>query len=82
MVHLILFAKPNCPLCDQALEQIELARQQADFDLLEVNILNDPTIYERYKDSIPVVRLNGQDLFRFRFTAAALLEHLQSKQGS
>jgi glutaredoxin len=71
-----LFTKANCPLCDQALEQIELARQQANFQLLEVNILSDPTLYERYKDSIPVVLLNERELFRFRLTAAALLQQL------
>jgi ABC-type uncharacterized transport system YnjBCD ATPase subunit len=41
---LTFFTKPNCPLCDEALEQIELARQQAEFDLLEVNILSDPAV--------------------------------------
>jgi len=77
--HLTFFTKPNCPLCDEALEQIELARQRTDFELLEVNILSDPTVYERYKDFIPVVLLNGRELFRFRLTAAALLQHLQPK---
>ncbi len=74
--RLTVFTKPNCPLCDKALEQIELARQQTDFEFVEVNILSDPTCYERYKNAIPVVLLNGRELFRYRLTAAALLRHL------
>jgi hypothetical protein len=72
-----LFTKPNCSLCDAALEQIELARKRADFELREVNILGEPAIYERYKHAIPVVCVNGVERFRYRLTDQALVEALQ-----
>jgi glutaredoxin len=77
--QLTIYTKPNCPLCDKALEQIERARQQTDFEFVEVNILSDPAIYGRYKNEIPVVLLNGKELFRFRLTAQALLECLKKQ---
>ncbi len=72
-----LYTKPNCSLCDQALEQIEWARRECAFELLEINILSDPALYERYKHEIPVVLLNGQEVFRHRLTCEGLLEKLR-----
>ena len=57
----------------------ELARQQAEFELLEVNILSNPDLYKRYKNAIPVVLLNGREVFRFRLTADGLLQRLRDR---
>jgi glutaredoxin len=73
-----LYTKPNCPLCDKALEQIEAARSQLKFELLEVNILEDSDLYERYKHSIPVVAINGVEAFRYRLSCAELVARLQA----
>ena len=71
-----LYTKPNCPLCDKALEQIELARREIPFDFVEINILSDLEIYQRYKHDIPVIQLNGIEVFRYRLTCADLLQKL------
>ena len=76
MPTVTIYTKPNCPLCDEALEQVELARPQTPFDLEEINILNDPVLYDRYKNAIPVVLVNGEEAFRYRLTAPALLKFL------
>ncbi len=76
MPTLTLYSKPNCPLCDKALEQIELARSEIQFDLVTVNILGDLDLYERYKHDIPVVHLDGIEVFRHRLTCDELLGKL------
>ena len=76
------YTKPNCPLCDKALEQIELARREMAFDLVEVNILSDPEIYQRYKNDIPVLQINGVEAFRHRLTQADLLQKLGETQAT
>ena len=76
MATVTLYTKPNCPLCDKALEEIERARIQRPFDLVEVNILEDPQVYEQFKHAIPVVALDGVELFRYRLTCEELLRRL------
>ncbi len=66
MPRVVLYSKPNCPLCDEALEQIEIARTRARFDFSEINILADPELYERYKHLIPVVTVDGNEVARYR----------------
>ena len=74
-----VYTKPRCPLCDEALEEIELARRTGNFAIEEINILSDPQLYERYKHDIPVITLEGEELFRIRLTADALLARLGQK---
>ena len=76
MSTLTLYTKPNCPLCDKALEQIEQARRRVSFELIEVNILDNPEDYERFKHAIPVIALDGVEIFRYRLTCTELLREL------
>lgn len=78
MPKVTLYTKPNCPLCDKALEQIERARQRVAFEFEQVNILGDFEIYERYKHDIPVVHLNGAEVARHRLSSEELLEKLRA----
>ena len=75
---LTVYTKPNCPLCDKAMEEIELARRQFPFELVEVNILDGLETYERYKHDIPVLVLDGVEIFRYRVSATELLRKLTS----
>lgn len=69
-----LYTKPNCPLCDKALDQIERARREVEFELQLINILEDEVVYYRYRYEIPVVCAEGEELFRHRLTSEALVE--------
>lgn len=76
-----LYTKPNCPLCDKALEQIDLAQaelagRKTSFTFEQVNILSDLALYECYKHDIPVICLDGVEIFRHRLTAPDLLAKL------
>lgn len=73
---LTFYTKPNCSLCDHALEEIELARAKISFELVEVNILENPEVYERYKQAIPVLAVDEKEVFRFRITAEELIKKL------
>jgi hypothetical protein len=69
--------KPGCPLCDEALVEVQAARSQRDFILEVVNILDNLETYERYKHDVPVVSVDGVEVFRYRLTAAALLQEIE-----
>ena len=62
------YSKPGCHLCEEALEEIEIAGIKG-FDLVEINITTDLDLYERYKNDIPVVLVDGKEIFRHRLNA-------------
>jgi len=71
---IVFYTKPNCSLCDEALEQIEAVRQLIPFRLEQVGILDDFALYEKYKHDIPVLCLNGLEIFRHRVNREELMK--------
>lgn len=71
------YTKPECPLCADALDEVKLARRELPFTLEVVNILSTITLYEQFRNEIPVVQINGVEIFRYRLTAAELLQALR-----
>ena len=59
--RIVLYARPDCHLCDEARAQLEaLRREGGSFELEEVNIDTDDRLLARYLERIPVVALNGE----------------------
>ena len=65
----VVYGKPGCHLCDIAKAVIRSVRQRREFRLEEKNILDDPADYERYKELIPVIVVNGREVARYGITA-------------
>ena len=57
--QVVLYSRPGCHLCDDAAELLEQLAQRISITVVEVNILGDIDLYERYKHSIPVIALVG-----------------------
>jgi glutaredoxin len=66
MIKLTLYTKPDCCLCDEALESLERVRAERPFELEAVDISNDPDLVRRYGDRIPVVHVSGMPTFDYR----------------
>jgi glutaredoxin len=63
MRTITLYGRPGCHLCDDAraiLRQIQGARP---FVLQEVDIETDDRLFKRYLERIPVIALDGEELF-------------------
>jgi len=60
-----LYSKPDCPLCDDARQALERVRGRAPFQLVEIDITTDGELEARLRERIPVVALDGDDLFDF-----------------
>jgi glutaredoxin len=60
-----LYSKPDCPLCDEAREALERVRGRVSFELGEVDITTDRELETRLGERIPVVALDGEELFDF-----------------
>ena len=59
MTRLTLYGRPGCHLCDDA--RVILERVGEPFD--EVNIESDDELHARLLERIPVVVLDGEELF-------------------
>jgi glutaredoxin len=60
---LTLYSRPGCHLCDDARAALERVRARAPFSLREVDITTDDDLHRRYLERIPVVCLEGEELF-------------------
>src|ERR671910_1243 len=70
------YGKPGCHLCDDARAVVERVRAQRPFELREVDVSLDPGLHREYGERIPVLALDGEELFEFHVEEAVLLERL------
>ena len=72
MSGLVLFSRPGCHLCDDA--RAVLLEVGAPFE--EIDIESDDALHAAYLERIPVVVLDGVELFEYFVDATVLREHL------
>jgi glutaredoxin len=82
MALLTLYGKPGCHLCEEAREAVERVRAVRPFELREVDVTLDPALHREYGERIPVLALDGEELFEFHVEEGALLERLARVDGS
>jgi glutaredoxin len=63
-----LYTKPGCHLCDMVKNVIHDVARRRRFRLEVRNILDDQADLQKYKEAIPVVLVDGQEIARFRLT--------------
>jgi len=71
-----LYGRPGCHLCDDARTVLERVRATRPFRLLEVDIETDDALIARYLERIPVVALDGEELFDLYVDEQALRDRL------
>ena len=78
MKRVVLYGKPGCHLCDEARATVAAVRAQHPFELEEVDVSTDPDLHRAYGERIPVLELDGDELFEFHVDAGELARRLQS----
>ena len=73
-----LYGRPDCHLCDEARAALERVRATHPFALAEVDIEADDELFKRYLERIPVVVLDGEELFDFFVDEEALRAELRA----
>jgi glutaredoxin len=74
--RITLYGKPGCHLCETARAVVERVRAEHGFELDEVDVSVDPVLHARYGERIPVLELDGEELFEFFVQEASLRERL------
>jgi glutaredoxin len=71
-----LYGRPGCHLCDDARTALRRMRQHHEFALREIDITTDDALHARYLERIPVIALDGEELFDFFVDEAELAARL------
>jgi hypothetical protein len=77
-----LYGKPGCHLCDDAREVVERVRADHPFELEEVDVSLAPELNREYGERIPVLELDGEELFEFHVDEAELVRRVDRVNGS
>jgi glutaredoxin len=75
------YSRPGCHLCDEARDVLRHAQTQASFTVHEIDITSDDALHARYLERIPVVALDGEELFDYEVDEAALLRRILYREG-
>ena len=67
-VHVIIYSRPGCHLCEEAKAAIMNAGYDDQFVLEEINIESDDELLRKYKYDIPVIMIDGIECFIHRLT--------------
>jgi len=78
MIEVVFYSKPGCHLCDEVKDMLEMLRASHAFNLREVNILEDPEAYQKFKEEIPVVFIDGKKAFKGFLDDTQFLKRLES----
>jgi glutaredoxin len=73
---LTVYGKPGCHLCHDARAAVRDVLAGHDVELREVDVTLDPALERRYGERIPVVALDGEELFDYVVDADALRKRL------
>jgi glutaredoxin len=76
MSTVTLYGRPGCHLCDEARTELEALRPELGFALEEVDVEGDDELFKRYLERLPVIALDGEELFDFFVDATELRRRL------
>jgi glutaredoxin len=74
-----LYGRPGCHLCDEARADLHRLRADVPFVLEERNIEADDALLRRYLERIPVIALDGDELYDFRLDVRDLRRRLGAR---
>ena len=77
-----LYGRPGCCLCDEAREHLERLRAGRAFVLQEIDITSDDVLHRRFLERIPVVALDGEEIYDYEVDAADLARRLDEASSS
>ena len=78
MTVVTLYGKPGCHLCEEARQVVDAVRAERPFDLEEVDITRDPELESRYRERIPVIAIEGDEVLELVIERSELEDRLAS----
>ena len=78
MAQVTILVRDGCHLCDDALVVLRRMRADHPFSLHVVDIESDDALHARYLERIPVIALDGEELYDFFVDTADLSRRLRA----
>ncbi len=78
---IVLYSKPGCHLCEIAKDALSSLKGEFDYELEEVNINDDPDLFEKYKYTIPVMVIDQKTMLESRIDTYKLRRALNEGYG-
>jgi len=78
MTTVTLYGKSGCCLCDEAKEVLAAVRAERPFELEQVDVSLDPVLHRLYGERIPVVAIDGEELFEYHVDGPELRRRLDT----
>ena len=79
MTEVVLYSRPDCHLCEEAIEAIvDLYGDGYRFELREIDIESDELLLRRHLERIPVVEVEGAVVSELVLDEAALRARLDT----
>ena len=75
-----VYAAPGCHLCAEAIATLRGLRDELGFALVECDITIDEALHRSYFERIPVIALDGEELFDYFVDEGELRERLESRR--
>jgi hypothetical protein len=75
-----VYSKPDCHLCADAMTRLRELEAELRFTLEERDITTDDALLRAYFERIPVVTLDGEELFEYFVDEGVLRERLESRR--
>ena len=80
MRTIVVYSKPDCHLCSDAMTTLRRLKEEYGFELTERDITAEEDLQRAYFERIPVVALDGVELFDFIVDEELLRERLESRR--
>jgi hypothetical protein len=78
MTVVTLYTKPDCHLCVEARHALLRVQADSPFELSELDITSDERLHRAYFERIPVVALDGEELFDYFVDEQILRQRLRA----
>jgi glutaredoxin len=77
--EITVYSRPDCHLCTEAMTALRALQGELRFSLSERDIDEDEALQRAYFERIPVIALDGEELFDYFIDEAILRERLESR---
>ncbi len=77
-----MYSRPGCHLCDRAREALLAERTRSPFDLIEVDVETEDALELEYGIRIPVVTIDGREVFEIEVDPVQLRAALRQPGSS
>lgn len=74
-IHLIMYGRSGCHLCDDMRDALEALRAELDFSLELRDIDSNPAWHDKYGLKIPVLLSEGSEICHYHLDPVALRAH-------